>query len=92
MPVPKRKTSKSRRDLRSSTKRIRPKAFCLCPHCGAPLMPHKACLACGFYKGSKVLRTKNERATQRKEIKQAREARKKETQAGETEEPEKSEE
>ena len=33
-----------------------------CPNCGAPLMPHRACTECGFYKGKeavKVAKTNN---------------------------------
>ena len=77
MPVPKRKTSRARRDSRSADKAIKPKAICLCSNCSAPLCPHQACLDCGFYKGSKVLRTKNERLAKRDEIKQAKENRNK---------------
>lgn len=65
MPVPKRKTSKARRDKRQSCKFIRPKAFCHCSNCEAPLNPHQACLTCGFYKGKKVLTTKQDRLTAR---------------------------
>lgn len=67
MPVPKRKTSKARRDQRSSTKFIRPQAVTSCSNCDAPLTPHQACMQCGFYKGKKVLSTKLERALKRGE-------------------------
>mgnify|MGYP003533637288 CR=1 FL=1 len=26
-----------------------------CPKCGATIQPHRACMACGFYKGKDVL-------------------------------------
>lgn len=68
MPVPKRKTSKSRRDKRSSCKFIRPKAVTQCSNCNAALSPHQACMTCGFYKGKKVLNTKLDRALKRGEI------------------------
>lgn len=61
MPVPKRKTSKSRRDLRSSTKFIRPKAVAQCQTCQEPIAPHVVCKACGYYKGVKILKTKEDR-------------------------------
>ena len=61
MPVPKRKTSKARRDQRQSTKFIRPQAITTCQNCEAPLNSHVACATCGLYKGRKVLRTKIER-------------------------------
>ncbi len=77
MPVPKRKTSRARRDSKNANMGLKPKAVCLCSNCSAPLATHQACLECGFYKGSKVLRTKNERTMQRDEIKQSKEARSK---------------
>jgi len=67
MPVPKRKTSKARRDQRASTKFIRPQAIVSCSNCSEPLSPHQACAACGFYKGVKVLRTRKERGLKRVE-------------------------
>lgn len=67
MPVPKRKTSKARRDKRSANKHIRPQAIAACLNCSAALSPHSACAECGFYKGVKVLTTKLERAIKRGE-------------------------
>ena len=60
MPVPKRKLSRSRRDMRSANKHITPQPFALCQHegCKAPLLPHRVCTGCGFYKGVKVLEVK----------------------------------
>lgn len=74
MPVPKRKTSKARRDQRSSTKFIRPLTIAECGNCAKPLAPHTACFECGFYKGAKVLRTKGERALTRGETRRTQEA------------------
>lgn len=65
MPVPKRKTSKSRRDKRQSCKFIRPKAFTACSNCSECLNPHQACLRCGFYKGRKIITTKLDRTVRR---------------------------
>ena len=83
MPVPKRKTSRARRDSRQANKGIKPKSVCLCSNCGAPLASHQACADCGFYKGSKVLKTKNDRTLKRTELRQAKEARQKEKQGPE---------
>ena len=77
MPVPKRKTSRSRRDKRSSTWFIRPQAIILCSNCTHPLSPHVACSECGFYKGAKVLRTKSERTLKRGESRRAQQAQQK---------------
>ncbi|MGC2310717.1 MAG: 50S ribosomal protein L32 [Candidatus Babeliaceae bacterium] len=70
MPVPKRKTSKSRRDQRSASKHIKPQAITGCTNCKEPLMPHQVCESCGFYKGRKVLITKKERALRRGQTQQ----------------------
>lgn len=67
MAVPKRKVSKARRDSRSANKGLKPKAFSKCQNCAAVIMPHQACSTCGFYKGHKVLVTKNERTLKRAE-------------------------
>jgi large subunit ribosomal protein L32 len=66
MPVPKRKTSKSRRDKRQSCKFIRPKAFTACSNCSEPLSTHTLCRLCGFYKGRKVLLTRQDRLLRRR--------------------------
>ena len=31
-----------------------------CPNCGDVMLPHRACPACGFYKGRQVIKGKNE--------------------------------
>lgn len=75
MPVPKRKTSKSRRDKRSASKFIRPTAITQCLNCEYPINPHEACAQCGMYKGKKVLKTKLDRAIQRGKARQAKQER-----------------
>ncbi len=56
MAVPKRKTSKARRDKRraSNIKMTAPNVM-ECPQCHEPKMPHHVCPACGFYKGKEVI-------------------------------------
>ncbi len=74
MPVPKRKLSRKRRDQRSANKGIKPKAIAGCQTCQAPTMPHQICKECGYYKGTKVLRTKTDRLYARGQVREAREA------------------
>jgi len=71
MPVPKRKTSKRRRDQRQSCKFIRPQAFASCTNCTEPVSGHTVCGSCGFYKGRKVLVTKMDRALKRHDARKA---------------------
>lgn len=74
MPVPKRKLSRKRRDQRSANKGIKPKAITGCQTCQAPVMPHQICKECGYYKGTKILRTKADRLYERGKTREAREA------------------
>ena len=63
MAVPKKRTSKARRDkrrsqwMRKSTEQINPYR---CPECGAAVLPHHACPKCGTYRGRKVLEVEEE--------------------------------
>ena len=75
MPVPKRKTSKRRRDQRHSCKFIRPQAFSGCSECGVPGVGHQVCASCGFYKGKKVMVTKLDRMVKRTQLRQAQDSR-----------------
>lgn len=62
MPVPKRKRSRARRDSRHANRALKVKVFTKCQQCQHPLPTHQACAECGYYKGAKVLRTKDERS------------------------------
>lgn len=56
MAVPKTKVSKARRDKRrSAVWKLSAPGFVACPKCGEPVMPHRACKACGSYNGREVL-------------------------------------
>ena len=57
MAVPKRKTSKARRDKRrSAVWKLDAPAMSICDNCGAIKAPHRVCKNCGFYKGVEVLK------------------------------------
>jgi large subunit ribosomal protein L32 len=55
--VPKKRTSKMRRDRRrAANNNLRTAVQVIqCPKCKEPVMPHRACAACGHYKGREVL-------------------------------------
>lgn len=55
MAVPKKKVSKSRRDMRRSHLALKPLNLVACPNCGAAVMPHNMCPVCGMYKGRQVV-------------------------------------
>ncbi|MDI6773864.1 MAG: 50S ribosomal protein L32 [Verrucomicrobiota bacterium] len=55
MGVPKRRTSKSKIRTRQRSHRVRFVHSKPCPQCGAPQEPHRACRACGYYRGRQVV-------------------------------------
>lgn len=70
MAVPKRKVSRSRRDMRSANKGLDPQPMNYCHEgaCqGSPKLPHEVCAVCGFYRGKKVMTTKLDRSIKRNE-------------------------
>ena len=55
MAVPKRKTSKARRDKRrASTWKLDAPSIVACSNCGEFIMPHRMCSKCGYYDGKPV--------------------------------------
>lgn len=57
MGVPKKRTSKMRRDRRrAGNNNLRTAVQVIkCPKCNEPVMPHRACESCGSYNGREVL-------------------------------------
>ncbi|MCD5410179.1 MAG: 50S ribosomal protein L32 [Alkaliphilus sp.] len=56
MAVPKRKTSKSKRDMRrASNSKMVVVALAKCPQCHEPKLPHRVCKECGYYKNREVV-------------------------------------
>lgn len=55
MAVPKRKTSRQRRDTRRATHSIEATVLASCPRCQAPIRPHHVCAVCGTYRGRVVV-------------------------------------
>jgi large subunit ribosomal protein L32 len=54
MPVPKRRTSKSKRDKRRAHDALTPVNAINCPQCGEPTLPHRICRHCGTYRGRQM--------------------------------------
>ncbi len=50
----KRRTRTSKRD-RASHFALKGTGTTPCPHCGATILPHRACSACGMYRGKKAV-------------------------------------
>jgi large subunit ribosomal protein L32 len=56
MAVPKRKTSKSRKNMRRAHDTVTLPGITTCPQCHEPVLPHHVCRECGNYKGRTVLK------------------------------------
>ena len=56
MAVPKRKTSKAKRNSRRSAnmKKTAP-GLSICPQCHEPKLPHRVCPNCNYYDGKEVV-------------------------------------
>ena len=55
MAVPKRKTSPMKRDQRRAQHdKVSAPNLSACANCGDATLPHRACTACGFYKGRHI--------------------------------------
>jgi large subunit ribosomal protein L32 len=53
--TPKKRTSVMRRNRRRAANfKLKPLNVILCPKCREPVLPHRACPACGHYKGRPV--------------------------------------
>lgn len=58
MPTPKKRTTRSRRDMRRSHDFLVPNTTVNCPNCSALVKPHHVCASCGYYKGKEVVVSK----------------------------------
>ena len=57
MAVPKRKSSKSRKNMRrSNVWKLSAPSFSKCPQCGELKLPHRVCGGCGYYKGKEIMK------------------------------------
>lgn len=53
--VPKKKTSKARKNMRRTHDRLEIGAIVLCSHCHRPQRAHHVCPHCGYYNGREVI-------------------------------------
>ena len=57
MAVPKRRLTSSKRDMRRANHdKVIPTQYTTCSNCGEVVLPHRACAACGWYKGRAVIK------------------------------------
>lgn len=58
MPHPKRKLSRSRRDSRRGHDKAVASTLSTCSNCAAPVLYHRVCPECGYYKGKLAIEKK----------------------------------
>ncbi len=58
MANPKRRHSNERTRTRRSHHALKAKAFVNCSQCSAPVLPHRVCPKCGYYRGHQVMTVK----------------------------------
>lgn len=76
MPAPKQRHTKSRRNKRRSHLALKSQNFSFCPKCKKPVLPHRVCENCGYYRGREVIDVlakleKREKKQKEKELKTA---------------------
>jgi large subunit ribosomal protein L32 len=54
MQAPKRRTSRSKRNMRRAHDALRPINPIGCQNCGEPALPHHICRHCGTYRGREL--------------------------------------
>jgi large subunit ribosomal protein L32 len=55
MGLPKRKTSQSKRNHRRSHDALTQPHWATCSNCGEPILLHRVCASCGYYRGKPVI-------------------------------------
>ncbi len=55
MAVPRKKVTRSKRNMRRSHHALRRAAPTECPSCGENRLPHHVCMACGRYRDREVI-------------------------------------
>lgn len=75
MAVPKKHTTKSKRNKKRMHIFLKTPTLVSCPRCGKPKFPHRVCTNCGYYKETEVLDVlgkleKKEKKKREKEIKE----------------------
>ena len=56
MGTPTQKRSKGSKKRRAAHFAIKKQSLVQCSNCGCSLLPHRACPACGYFRGKKVIK------------------------------------
>lgn len=60
-PLPKKKTSKGRRDRRRAHDAIQPQTLVKCSNCDEMRLPHRICPHCGYYQGREIIEVEDDK-------------------------------
>ena len=60
MAVPKKKKSKSKRDMGRAHHHVKMPNVALCPECQEPVLSHRICPQCGSYRGKTIVKIEEE--------------------------------
>lgn len=63
MGLPSQKRTKSSKRRRASHFALKKTKLNNCPQCGKPILPHRACAACGYYQGRPIIIIKQKKKT-----------------------------
>ena len=74
MAEPKKRLTSSRSGKRRSQLRLKTKILATCPKCKSPVLPHRVCPNCGYYKGVDLLKLEEKTKTREERRKKLREA------------------
>lgn len=55
MPLPKRQHSKTRGRLRRTHWKVKTASMHKCTQCAKPILSHRVCPFCGYYKGTQIV-------------------------------------
>ncbi len=58
MANPKRRHSNTRTNTRRAHDALKLKSVSKCSQCGAPILSHRVCMECGYYRGRQVITIK----------------------------------
>lgn len=73
MAEPKKRLTSARSGKRRSHIKLEVKNLSKCPKCKSPVLPHRICVNCGYYRGEDLLRIE-ERTKAKEERRKARQA------------------
>jgi len=66
---PKKRHSRARQGKRRAAIKLTLAKTVLCPNCQAPILAHKICRACGYYKGKMIIKKKEKKEKKEEEQK-----------------------